>query len=233
VTAPPHQPDKRQPRVVRMLNSAAYQLPEVRRLFLASNSRTQDPQFRSAHLAASCQDPRVGNFIGLEAGEPKAMAAIELPFGDIRLCVPTVAVTTNLGSRELGNVTWDAAVAWARSMGVRRLYAANTSGVSDKVYERHFRRHGVRLLRAAVPPAERHATVRSRARSERRNKPRGRANQRAKLRATIRRGGVKFEPPRGHQIAPLACRASSASMASSTTFGITTGRSVPLAVPRS
>jgi hypothetical protein len=147
VTAPPHQPDKRQPRVVRMLNSAAYQLPEVRRLFLASNSRTQDPQFRSAHLAASCQDPRVGNFIGLEAGEPKAMAAIELPFGDIRLCVPTVAVTTNLGSRELGNVTWDAAVAWARSMGVRRLYAANTSGVSDKVYERHFRRHGVKARR--------------------------------------------------------------------------------------
>jgi len=85
----PHQPVKRQPLVVRMTNPAAYQLPEIRRLFLAANARTQDPEFRSAQLAASCRDPRVGIFIGIEDGLPKAVVGIELSFGDVRLCWPT------------------------------------------------------------------------------------------------------------------------------------------------
>lgn len=133
------------PLVVRMLNPAAAFLPEVKALALASNSRCQDPEFRTMKLLNSCQDPRVGIFVGLEAGRPKAMAAIELPFDDIRISVALVAVTTNFGSRALGQATWNTAATWAREMGVRRLYAANMSGASDAAYMRNIRAHGVKI----------------------------------------------------------------------------------------
>jgi hypothetical protein len=139
----PRLPAKK-PLVVRMQNPAAYRLPEVRGLILKANSRTQDAEFRSARLAASCQDPRVGIFIGIENGLPRCIVAIELPFGDIRLCVGMLAIATNEGSREVGDATFDTAMSWALNQGCKRIYTVNTSGHSEAVYQRRLRIAGVR-----------------------------------------------------------------------------------------
>lgn len=128
--------------IVRLRNPTAVQLPAIRRLFQAALTRgSLDPEYAIDRRAASCQDPRIGIFIGLEAGEPKGMITACLP-ADPRIDHPLFDLGTNFGSRALGDELRRTAVEFLRQAGYHRALTFNQTGHSDAVYIRNARRYG-------------------------------------------------------------------------------------------
>ncbi|SRR6266446_6087545 len=132
-------------RVVRLTRPEAFQLPEIRRLFLAAlYSGAKNPERSIDKIAARVGDPALAVFVGLEDGKPKAQLTVYLP-GDPQTDWPTFDLGTNEGSLELSKAMIAAGVAFLRAAGYNQAWGFNFSGHSDKAYIRHGRRLGLKL----------------------------------------------------------------------------------------
>ncbi len=125
--------------VVRMTNPLAYHLPAVRRLFLASVAGTTNQEYVAAKPAGFAADPRFAIYIGIEHGEPLALALVRLP-ADSRAEEPMLDMFTNLGSHAIGTEVLSHALAFVRASGYTKLWTINLTGRPDAVWLRNAQR---------------------------------------------------------------------------------------------
>ncbi len=130
-------------RIVRLTNPAAFDRPEVQRLFtrafeqnpLADYPET-DPELR---LAATAE--HVSILIGAEKGKLRALAIACLPLSTLTP-LPTVYHFYNKGSAMLRNALVDEVVDFFLKAGYTRFLAVNGTERGDKAYAKLFSRAG-------------------------------------------------------------------------------------------
>ncbi len=125
--------------VVRMTNPLAYHLPAVHRLFLASVAGTANQEYVAAKTAGLAADLRFAMFVGLEAGEPLALAVVRLP-ADPKAEEPMLDMLTNLGSHALGTEVLSHALAFVWESGYTKTWTINLTGHSDAAWLRNAQR---------------------------------------------------------------------------------------------
>lgn len=106
-------------------------------------TQADDPEYLTDLVASKCQDPRVGIWIGLEGGEPKALITARLPI-DPRSEQPVFDLATNFGSQTLADELLQAAWHFTLSAGYNRANALNMTGKPDAVYIRRARQLGLK-----------------------------------------------------------------------------------------
>lgn len=132
--------------VVRITKAQAFQLPEVRRLFLKPlQSGAKDPQRTIDKLAwAVDKNPGLRMWLGLEGGVPKSILVVYLP-NDPQTDWPTWDLAAHEGSVELKKAMIAEGVAFLREAGYNQAWTFNFSGHSDEAYIRAARMLGLRL----------------------------------------------------------------------------------------
>ncbi len=129
--------------IVRVVKPEAFKLPEIRALFLEALLLGKDPERSVDKLAERCTDPRVGIFVGLEKGEPRACLSIIIP-NDPRTDRPLVDLGTNRGgSPALKREMLAVGLAYMRAAGYNQAWFFNGSGHSDKAYLRTAKANGL------------------------------------------------------------------------------------------
>ncbi len=130
-------------RIVRLTNPAAFDRPEVQRLFtraFETNSLADYPE-SEAELRQAATAENVAMLIGAEKGKLRALAIACLPLSTLTP-LPTVYHFYNRGSAMLRNALVDAVVDFFLQAGYTRFLAINETGRSDKAYAKLFSRAG-------------------------------------------------------------------------------------------
>ncbi len=130
-------------RIVRLTNPAAFDRPEVQRLFtraFETNPLADYPE-SEAELRQAATAEHVAMLIGAEKGKLRALAIACLPLSTLTP-LPTVYHFYNRGSAILRDALVDAVVDFFLQSGYTRFLAVNGTGRSDKAYAKLFSRAG-------------------------------------------------------------------------------------------